>query len=155
MYGFLLCFRECESLSKKPINATKFSEIPRYKNTYWASDSIRNSLCKNEHMYCVLDSIKLNKVFLVLMKRRTIIVVAVLYNIIAMLKMFPGLDLSKLIESFLICFYTGVTVCTTRSPNITGGLRMCTHYCDLSILSITSFSETVHFIAGYISPRQE
>ena len=89
------------------------------------------------------------------MKRRTIIVVAVLYNIIAMLKMFPGLDLSKLIESFLICFYTGVTVCTTRSPNITGGLHMCTHYCNLSILSITSFSETVHFIAGYISPRQE
>ena len=33
-HGLLLSFRGCESLSKKPINATKIGHIPRYTNTY-------------------------------------------------------------------------------------------------------------------------
>ena len=30
----LLCFRGCKSLSKKPINAMKISELPRCTNSY-------------------------------------------------------------------------------------------------------------------------
>ena len=30
----LLCCRGCESLSKKPINATKIGELPKYTNSY-------------------------------------------------------------------------------------------------------------------------
>ena len=30
----LLCFRGCESLSKKPINTMKIGELPRYTNSY-------------------------------------------------------------------------------------------------------------------------
>ena len=33
IHGLFLCFRGYDSLTKKPINATKIGEIPRYKES--------------------------------------------------------------------------------------------------------------------------